>query len=289
MIWIIGSKGMLGKELVKNCKTKNIAHCQSDIDVDILSMDSLENFYQANRPDIIINCAAYTNVDKAEDEKEKAMALNCSGVENIAFISKKYNLLLIHISTDYVFSGTEKTPLDENMPTDPKTVYGETKLAGEQRITELLEKYFIIRTSWLYGLHGNNFVFTMLKLMESNDVLNVVDDQIGSPTSAISLSETILNLIDDAKDFGIYHYSNLGEISWNSFAIEIYNLAVKHKLLSKECKIQKCDSSQFPTRALRPKYSVLSKKKISRFKNIKLYDWKDQLDLFIQSIDGELK
>ncbi|GGW57127.1 dTDP-4-dehydrorhamnose reductase [Winogradskyella epiphytica] len=231
-----------------------------------------EVFKSLGQIDFCINCAAYTAVDRAESEVEKAYKINVEGVKNIAQACFENQVTLIHISTDFLFDGTSLNPYTEESETNPLNVYGETKLKGELVIQELLSNYFIIRTSWLYSEFGNNFLKTMLRLAKENDEISVVNDQLGSPTYAKDLAEVILKLIG-AKNvsYGIYNYSNSGVASWYDFASEIFRLS------NSKIKLKRINTNQYPTPAIRPKYSVLDTTKIEESLRIEIPYWKESL------------
>ena len=303
MIWLIGSKGMLGTEVASQLTAAKIPFVTSDSDVDITDYDALEAFAlravsQAggdHKLDYIINCAAYTAVDKAEDEREKAAAVNAKGVENIARTARNNGATLIHISTDYVFDGTGCTdaagnlrPYTESDAKAPLGVYGKTKSDGEDAVIQGMAKYYILRTAWLYGLHGHNFVYTMTKLTGSRDEIKVVSDQRGTPTNAATLAAVIAELVQaDEKHFvpfGIYHVTDEGETNWHAFTLEINRLAKKHKRIDAkhECRILPCTTEEYPTKAKRPAYSVLDKTKIQKALGIKLPPWQKSLESFMK-------
>jgi len=247
--------------------------------------------------DWIINCSAYTNVDGAEDQEELAFKVNALGVKNLALLAKKMNVRLIHISTDYVFNGRQGDYSEEDQ-TDPIGVYGKSKLKGEQHIREICDRYFIIRTAWLYGKNGPNFVKTMLRLFKEKEMINVVQDQIGTPTYTKDLAKTILSIIASSSDiekssiidkdnncYGIYHYTNLGKTSWFYFANEVYQQARLLGLIEKEVKINPISTDKYPTRAVRPQNSYLLKDKIIEKFNLSIPSWQNSLQEFL----GEFK
>ena len=288
MIWLIGNKGMLGQELEKLLVGMNLSVCGTDRDVDILSSEALEKQYEKCKPGWIVNCSAYTAVDKAEEDSENAYRLNRDGVANIAQLAKKYDLPLIHISTDYVFDGNSATAIDETTATAPIGVYGASKLAGEEAIREKTDKHFIIRTAWLYGEYGNNFVYTMLRLMNSKPAIKVVDDQRGTPTWAKDLAGLIGTIIQSgSNEYGLYHFSGEGACTWYDFAREIYRQGREKGLIQNECTISPCTSDEYPTAAKRPAYSLLLKEKVK--KNIMPYipQWEESLEQFLEGIENE--
>ncbi len=286
MVWLIGCKGMLGTEIARQLKNSNIDYIGTDIDVDITKLEVLEDFANKNpKIDWIINCSAYTAVDKAEDDKDFANLLNNIGPKNISSVAKKINAKMIHISTDYVFDGTGTTPYTEDMDVKPIGVYGQTKADGEKSVIDSGCEYYIFRTAWLYGYDGKNFVYTMLKLMESKQELSVVSDQKGTPTFAGDLANCVIKTITSKNQIpcGIYHCTDLGEITWYDFACEIYKQGKATGKLSNECKINPCSTDEFPTKAKRPAYSVLSKEKIQQALGITLPMWNESLSVFMNS------
>lgn len=286
MVWLIGCKGMLGTEVARQLKNSNIDYIGTDIDVDITKLEVLEDFANKNpKIDWIINCSAYTAVDKAEDDKDFANLLNNIGPKNISSVAKKINAKMIHISTDYVFDGTGNIPYTEDMDVKPIGVYGQTKADGEKSVIDSGCEYYIFRTAWLYGYDGKNFVYTMLKLMESKQELSVVSDQKGTPTFAGDLANCVIKTITSKNQIscGIYHCTDLGEITWYDFACEIYKQGKATGKLSNECKINPCSTDEFPTKAKRPAYSVLSKEKIQQTLGITLPMWNESLNVFMNS------
>jgi len=287
-VWIIGNQGMLGQELTAHFKEAGLETIGSDREVSILEPEAIEDFYNKNRPDWIINCSAYTAVDKAEEDSANAYLINQQGVANIAELASKVDIPLIHISTDYVFDGTSSSPLKEDASTGPQGVYGASKLAGEEEILKKSKKYFILRTAWLYGKYGPNFVYTMIKLMNKLDSLKVVDDQIGSPTWTRDLTGLIVSIVQrNSTDYGTYHISGEGKCSWYGFAKEIYKLGKKLKLVQSDCSLNPCSSDEFPTAAKRPAFSLLSKDKIKRKMDYSVNNWDASLKEFMTSIDAE--
>lgn len=286
MIWVVGSDGMLGKEICSLLRKEQISFQGTDKEVNITSLAQLNEASKKIKPTWIINCAAYTNVDGAEDNKAIAYQLNSDGPCNLAKIASKLDIPLIHISTDYVFSTVDKQiPIKEDFETNPISVYGDSKLSGELAIQKYCKKYFIFRTSWLYGKHGKNFVFTMLKLMQSKSELKVVSDQLGSPTWTFDLAEHILFIIKNKrKEYGLYHFSNQGSCSWYGFAKEINKIAHQYNYVS-YVNVIPCNTDQYPTKAKRPKYSVLSKNKILKTFYLTIPKWHESLQNFLEEID----
>jgi dTDP-4-dehydrorhamnose reductase len=285
MIWLIGNKGMLGSEIAKQLNDNNIDFVGTDQDVDITNLESLLKFAENKNIEWIINCAAYTAVDKAEADIPLAKKLNINGPRNIAQTAKKIGAKLIHISTDYVFKGEGDHPFAEEDKVAPQGVYGYTKYLGELEIAENFSEYYILRTAWLYGFDGNNFVYTMTKAMNTRDAVKVVNDQKGSPTCAVDLASVIIKVIttQNTIPYGIYHCTNLGEITWWDFANKIYELGKKHNRITHDCVINPCTTAEYPTAAKRPAYSVLSKDKIQKALSITLPKWEENLESFIKS------
>jgi len=251
-------------------------------DLDITNNKKVKDCFSKNNFDYCINCAAYTAVDKAEEEPELAKKVNVLGAKNLAIACKNNDVKLIHISTDFVFDGEAKRPYTEGDTTNPISVYGQTKRDGELEIIYNLPQHFIIRTSWLYSEFGVNFVKTILRLSKEREELSVVDDQIGSPTYAKDLAEVILKIIDSqSKEFGIYHYSNQGKITWYDFAKEIF------KQSQSEIKLHKTNSKTFKTLATRPKYSVLNTSKIHSLLNLEPVKWEKSLEKCLKEITFE--
>lgn len=289
MIWLIGNKGMLGNDVEKLLKERGLTYWASDKEVDISDYKVLEKFGKDKKIKWVINCAGYTKVDKAEEEIDEAFRINKDGVRNIALFSAKKQIRLIHISTDYVFDGGQEkdgsaVTYREDDKTNPINIYGKSKLAGEEEIKKILEKYFIIRTAWLYGLQGHNFVYTMLRLFKERDLVKVVEDQWGSPTYTVDLAGAILKIIeDDSASYGVYHFTNEEVTNWYKFARTIYNKAKRLGLIesNKKIEIQPIKTEDYPTAARRPIYSVLSKEKIKREFNLKIRDWDKALEDFL--------
>jgi len=290
MIWLIGNKGMLGNYVEKLLEERGLIYWTSDTEVDISDYKVLEKFGKDKKIKWIINCAAYTKVDKAEEEIDEAFKINKDGVRNIALFSAKRQIRLIHISTDYVFDGRkEKGAIEyrEDDKTNPISIYGKSKLAGEEEIKKILEEYFIIRTAWLCGLKGNNFVYTMLRLFKERDLVKVVEDQWGSPTYTADLAGAILKIIeDDSVSYGIYHFTNEGTTNWYEFARNIYKRAKRLGLIedNKKVEIQPIKTEEYPTVARRPRYSVLSKEKIKKEFGLRIRNWDKALEDFLVSL-----
>ena len=287
-IWLIGSKGMLGTEFSLLLEKAGLPFEGTDDEVDITDTVALERFAQKHPIGWIINCAAYTAVDRAEDDVETCRRLNTLGAANITECAKNAGARLIHFSTDYVFDGTGLRPYREDDATAPIGVYGLTKRDGELAVIEKNPRTYIIRTAWLYGKYGNNFVHTLLRLMNERDEVKVIDDQRGSPTWAFDLASAVLTVIkavDSGKDipFGIYHYTNEGDISWFDFAKEIYRQGREQGRINKNCAVEPCASADYPAKVKRPAYSVLDKSKIKAALGIDIPTWDASLKEFLKT------
>ena len=261
-VLVTGANGQLGKSIKRiSPNFKGLKFVFTDkADLDITNSEEVNTFFESNALDYCINCAAYTSVDKAEEETDKAYLINATAVKNLAEACKKSGAVLIHISTDFVFDGTKRTPYTEEDMPNPLSVYGKSKLKGEEHVQESCDRHFIVRTSWLYSEYGNNFVKKMLRLAETRKQISVVNDQIGSPTYAGDLAEFILKVISsESTAYGLYHYSNLGAISWYDFAVEIFR---QHQ---KNVHVVPIPTRAYPTLANRPAFSVMD---LSRVKII---------------------
>jgi dTDP-4-dehydrorhamnose reductase len=282
-ILVFGASGQLGQclqALAEERKIKNI-HFLPKAQANIVDRAALQETFKRYQPVYCINCAAYTAVDKAEDEPEAALEINRNGVENLSKLCREYNTTLLHISTDFVFAGTGYIPLSETDETNPINVYGRSKLAGEKIIAEYLDKYFILRTSWLYSEFGNNFVKTMLRFGKERPELKVIWDQAGTPTYAMDLADCILTIIrNGSQQYGVYHYSNEGLISWFDFAKNIFELS------QIEVKVIPVRTAEYYTKAIRPAYSVLDKAKIKTNLNIQITYWSDSLRICLQKLNN---
>ena len=290
-ILITGKNGQLGKSINKIVNTGNGKNnYQQDNEfifvgreeLDLSKKESIASYFDNNNFDVIINCAAYTAVDKAEEEQELVNQVNHLAVKQLAEIAKEQKAKLMQISTDYVFDGKSDKPYKETDATNPINVYGQTKLAGEQAVQEAMPtNAIIIRTSWAYSEFGNNFVDTMLRLGEERDELNIVNDQIGSPTYAADLAEALLKIISNKnkeQSTEIYHYSNEGKISWYDFAKEIFKIAKTN------CKVNPITTQQYPTPAKRPKNTLMNKNKIIEKFGVKNANWKEPLNTCITTL-----
>lgn len=275
-VLITGSKGQLGLELEslgQQFPNFNL-FCTDKFSLDILNFEETQQYVLKNNIEVMVNCAAYTDVNKAEDEFEKADEVNHLAVRNLGLIAKKHHIKLIHISTDYVFDGNSEIPYKETDATNPQNAYGISKLNGEKALLEINPKNsIIIRTSWLYSEFGNNFVKSMLKLSKEKESITVVSDQIGSPTYAKDLALAILQIIPAISNDGlqIYHYTNKGQCSWFDFASAIMKIAQQN------CEILPIPSSAYKTKVKRPKYSLLDTDKIQHTFNLEIPTWEDAL------------
>ena len=279
-ILVTGVGGQLGYDVCKVLTARNIEHKGVDIaDFDITDAKAAREYITQYHPDAVIHCSAWTAVDKAEDEIGKVRMVNTEGPRNIAAACKEIGAKMLYISTDYVFPGTGERFYEPEDPTGPLGAYGETKLGGEKAVQELLEKYFIVRISWVFGNNGNNFVRTMLRLAETTAALNVVCDQIGSPTYTADLAPLLCDMIVTEK-YGVYHATNEGVCTWAEFAQEIFRLA------GKTVKVNPVPTSEYPTRAARPLNSRMSKDKLEKMGFSRLPDWHDALARYIHELEG---
>jgi dTDP-4-dehydrorhamnose reductase len=274
-ILVTGGNGQLAqclKDVVINDNELNVDF-QDLPYLDITDKQQLESYFSKNELDYCINCAAYTFVDLAEEQSNLAYAVNAEGPKNLAEVCKKYQVKLLHISTDFVFDGKKQTPYIETDMPNPLGVYGTSKWQGERYIQEVMQDYFILRTSWLYSEYGNNFMKTMLKLSRTRDEISVVSDQIGVPTYAGDLAEVLIKIVlSSSTNYGVYHYSNSGAISWYDFAVEIF------KQFGKKIEVKPIKTKDYPTAAKRPKYSVLETTKIENNFDCTINDWQGSLD-----------
>lgn len=280
-ILVFGASGQLGSCLKKVAAERNIFGMifPEESSANILDLDSLKSLFEEVRPSHVINCAAYTAVDRAEDDVETARKVNKDGAANLASFCDAYGSVLVHISTDFVFKGDLPKLLSEDDPAEPVSVYGLTKLEGEQDIERLIKSFFIIRTSWLYSEFGNNFVKTMQRLGRERDELNVIVDQVGTPTYAIDLAAAVLDIIESGSEaYGIYHFSNEGAVSWYDFAEAIFEIS------NIDVKLNPIPTSEYVTRAQRPPFSVMSKAKIKNVFGIKISHWKKSLEACIERL-----
>ncbi len=290
-VLVTGSHGQLGQQLASlqsaACREEEFIFTGSD-ELDIADATAVREAVRRMRPQVIINCAAYTQVDKAEDEPERADAVNHLGAAHLAAAAAEANALLVHISTDYIFGAAgDNRPLTESAAPNPMCVYGRTKLAGEEAIRAADCRHLILRTSWLCSVYGHNFVKTIVRLMQSREELRVVNDQIGSPTCAEDLAKTILHILrhngPTDEQLGVYHYANEGTASWYDFAAYI----VKYAGYEKSCNVRPCSTAEYPAKALRPSYSVLDTQKIRKTFGITIPHWKDSIGRLLDAYNPE--
>lgn len=278
MIWLIGDKGMLGAELSQVLSAAGLPFVGTDREVSILESEALRRFASGRATTWIINCAAYTAVDRAEEEPELCARLNAEGPEKLGRLAASLGARVLHLSTDYVFDGNGTRPYLESDPVSPIGVYGKTKAEGEARLLAAAPDSIVLRTSWLYGRQGPNFVDTMLRLMGERERLGVVADQEGSPTWARDLSLAIADILKaEAAPGGVYHYTNSGETSWHGFALAIEREGRAAGLLARPCLVEPLTTAQYPTKAHRPAYSVLSKEKIKKTFGLSIPAWEESL------------
>lgn len=266
-ILVTGANGMLGHDLCPTLEDAGFETIETDVDtLDITDLEQVEKVLREKKPDAVVHCAAYTNTHKAEEEKDLAMKINAEGTENLAKVCAELDIPIVYISTDYVFGGEKKEPYLPYDKPNPINVYGLTKLKGEEAVQKHCKKFYIARTSWLYGLHGKNFVETMLSLADKPE-LKVVDDQIGCPTWTQELADGITTLLSEEAPYGIYHICGTGKTSWYGFAKEIFELAgLKVNLIP-------CSSEEFPSPCKRPAYSVMYNDNICRTWKAALKDY----------------
>lgn len=279
IILVTGSNGQLGHDVIK--LLENSEHRVYGYDrklMDITDEKAVFREVTKIKPDVIVHCAAYTNVDGAEKDQDGAYAVNTLGTKYLAMAAKEVDAKMVYVSTDYVFDGEAKEPYEVDSPTNPIGVYGKTKLGGEKAVKEILDKYYIVRTAWVFGKNGKNFVKTMLRLGKERGEIGVVADQYGSPTYTIDLAKFIIELIQTDK-YGLYHATNSGTCSWYEFAVEIFKQA------GLNVKVNPLTTEQYPTPAKRPKFSVLSKKKIAEEGFTPLQHWQDALNTYLKEIN----
>ena len=288
-ILVTGAYGQLGNEVrILSANYQEYNFMFTDVDsLDITDKNELMDFVTGNDIRYIINCAAYTAVDKAEDDTELCEKINATAVKNLGLAAAEAGAGIIHVSTDYVFDGTSCRPYTEDMPTKPCSVYGKTKLKGEKNLLKACPNAINIRTAWLYSPFGNNFVKTMIKLGSERESLNVIFDQVGTPTYALDLADAILKAMDQTIDTdhekgGVYHFSNEGVCSWYDFTIKIHEIAG-----IKTCKVNPIETKDYPTKAARPHYSVLNKSKIKQTFNISIPHWEASLKDCIKELSEQ--
>jgi len=281
-IWITGLKGMLAQDLEKCFVSNGHVVIGTDRELDICDESAVRGFLGIHDFDALVNCAAYTAVDLAETEEDKANAVNAQGVGVLAEATAQKKIPMLHISTDYVLNGTAPTPLQESAPIDPCNAYGRSKAKGELRLQAYNPKHWIVRTAWLYGIHGKNFVKTMLQLMESKDSLRVIEDQWGTPTWTRDLSDAIVKIVESGDHFGVYHFSGSGKTNWADFARSIQKNALDIGLLNRRIPIEGIPTSEYPTPAKRPNWSVLDKSAIQTSFGIIPPPWESSLMKYLQ-------
>ena len=290
-ILITGAAGQVGRELVELAGAKNFTVAAYDSKtLDIVDAHAVRSTIVADKPDCVINAAAYTAVDRAETESDRAYAVNRDGVANLAAACRDANIPLLHISTDYVFDGEQPSPYTEADPTNPTSVYGASKLAGEQQLAALWPKHIVLRVSWVFGRHGNNFVKTMLRLGREREQLGVVDDQFGAPTGARAIAQTLLALAThpqlgtSALPWGIRHLTSEPGVTWYQFAVEIFARALAQGLLSKTPAVNPISSTEFPTPVRRPANSKLATARAWPDDLVQPRDWRDELDAVLKTL-----
>jgi dTDP-4-dehydrorhamnose reductase len=290
-ILITGSRGQVGSQLItilnkgmseigdipKEIKNAEIVG-KNSYELDITDFDKVKNIIREIKPDVVINAAAYTNVDDCETNQEKAFNVNAIGAKNLAIVCEDINAKLVHISTDYVFSGIGSKPFKENDETSPQSVYGKSKSMGDDFVREISSKYFIVRPSWVYGYNGKNFVYTILKAAKERGSLKVVNDQKGNPTNVEDIAHHVLKLIT-TEEYGIYHCSGHGECSWYDFACKIVELA---KI---SCIVSPCTTDEYPSPTKRPAYSALDNEKLRSTVGDEMRKWEDALKVFIENVN----
>ncbi len=288
-ILCFGALGQLGQESeILFSKDKNFELTLADKDeCDLTKIETIQPFIEQIQPDLIINCSAYTDVEGAEEQKDLAFLINATAVDEMAKAGQSLNIPLIHVSTDYVFDGQGNAPIFPNAEANPINVYGASKLEGENLIKQSLEKHIIIRTSWLYSVHGKNFVKTMLCLGQKREDLSIITDQYGCPTSAGSLAKAIYDitnkiLFDHVEEWGIYHFSNPKSTNWYSFAAEIFSQARAYGIKIKVKNLAPVSSAEFQTKAARPTYSVMNVEKIQDNYGVDVSEWTKELDKVMQ-------
>ncbi|MBT2724013.1 dTDP-4-dehydrorhamnose reductase [Bacillus sp. ISL-46] len=282
-ILVTGYTGQLGYDVVREGLKRGFEMIGvGSKDLNITDGHSVDHFVKETKPDAIIHCAAYTVVDKAEDDKENCWNVNVNGTKYLANASKEINAKFMYISTDYVFDGMGEAPFVETDAPNPVGYYGQTKYEAEKLLQSLLAEWFIVRISWVFGLNGSNFVKTMLRLAETRNELNVVGDQVGSPTNTFDLARLLLDMIQTDK-YGVYHASNEGFCSWAEFANEIFRLA------GKDVKVNSITTEEYPTRAVRPKNSRMSKQKLRDNGFLPLLSWQDSLAEYLNALKHEVK
>lgn len=278
-VLVTGAKGQLGTDLMNELEKRGLTGIGVDVaEMDITDRDICRRVICEAKADAVIHCAAYTAVDAAEDQVELCRRVNGEGTRNVALACREADVKMMYISTDYVFDGQGERPWEPDDKRDPLNVYGETKYEGELAVEELMEKYFIVRIAWVFGLGGNNFIKTMLRLGRERGAVSVVNDQIGSPTYTYDLARLLVDMIQTEK-YGRYHATNEGECSWYEFALEIFQQAGMEQV-----QVTPVDSSGFPAKATRPKNSRMNKEKLTRNGFERLPDWQDALGRYLEEL-----
>ena len=279
-ILVTGASGQLGQSLRVRCQAypEMVFRFCTRMEFDLGQPNQMKEVFEDFVPEVVINAAAYTAVDTAEKEPDQAFAINAQGVASLAQLCGDYQSTLCHVSTDYVFDGSAQTPYTEGHATAPLGVYGQSKQQGEQAVSNMVRAHYIVRTSWLYGPYGHNFLKTMLRLADRGTPLTITTEQIGSPTSTLDLAEVILSLIKTQAPFGTYHYCNAGETTWHGFAQEIF------RQTNQLDEVQLAEIAEYPTFAKRPKYSVLDTDKITQTLKQPIRSWQEALTEVIQQL-----
>ena len=280
-VLVTGVKGQLGYDVVKECEKRGIEAIGVDVEeMDITDAAACERVITESKADAVIHCAAYTAVDAAEDNEDLCRKVNAEGTRNIAEVCRKLDIKMMYFSTDYVFNGQGERPWEPDDPREPLNVYGQTKYEGELAVQELLEKYFIVRIAWVFGVNGKNFIKTMLRLGKERGAVSVVDDQIGSPTYTYDLARLVVDMIQTDR-YGIYHATNEGLCSWYEFACQIFKAAGMNQV-----KVTPVDSTAFPAKAKRPHNSRIDKSKLAENGFEPLPSWEDALERYLKEISG---
>ena len=282
-ILITGAQGQVGKELVSIAKQHYDVISAGRDELDITQEKNVTEYIESSQPDIVINAAAYTAVDKAEEDQEMAYAINRDGAKNLASACAQHNIPLLHISTDYVFNGEKTGAYSETDDVSPLGIYGDSKWQGEEAIREHLSQHIILRVAWVFGAQGNNFVKTMLRLAKDRDELNVVADQFGGPSAAKDIAKTLIQLVDIYQkekilQWDTYHYCGTGKTNWCDFAKEIFRLSNVNGLINKDIRVNAITTAEYPTLAKRPQNSMLNCEKIKNTFGIDMPDWHDGLN-----------
>lgn len=287
-VLVTGKGGQLAWELLKTAPKNVELLCLSRDELDITDLQSVESVVSDFKAEVVINAAAYTAVDKAETDQDETYSVNEGGAENLALACKKHNVKLLHVSTDFVFSGDQTVPYKPDDKTNPLGVYGQSKLAGELKIKGLLpDSAVIVRTAWVYSAHGNNFVKTMLRLMMEKPELGVIYDQVGTPTWARGLAEWLWSISQKKDAAGVYHWTDAGVASWYDFAVAIQELGIEKGLLESEIPVRPIPTSAYPTPAKRPAFSVIDKSSAEIVAGIQTRHWRGQLSRMLSELQSD--